>query len=106
MSTKSTSTCINHPDRPAIGYCQQCHKPLCSACRDDSIPDGIFCGQDCYDRHLAYRSRQQPVIRSSRLKSMVIGLVILAALAAGALYVGGKVLGIAALEPLAQSIFG
>ena len=24
--------CLNHPDVPAVAYCQNCGKPLCSAC--------------------------------------------------------------------------
>jgi hypothetical protein len=34
--------CANHPDTPAIGYCRECGKPLCEACRQQA--DGtIYC---------------------------------------------------------------
>src|SRR5580704_4825454 len=34
--------CANHPDAPAIGYCRECGKPLCEACRRDA--DGtLYC---------------------------------------------------------------
>jgi len=28
--------CANHPDAPAIGYCRECGKPLCEACRREA----------------------------------------------------------------------
>jgi hypothetical protein len=28
--------CANHPEAPAIGYCRDCGKPLCEACRRDA----------------------------------------------------------------------
>jgi hypothetical protein len=28
--------CANHPEAPAIGYCRECGKPLCDACRRDA----------------------------------------------------------------------
>jgi hypothetical protein len=34
--------CANHPEAPAIGYCRECGKPLCEACRHDA--DGtLYC---------------------------------------------------------------
>jgi len=34
--------CANHPDALAIGYCRECGKPLCEACRHDA--DGtLYC---------------------------------------------------------------
>jgi len=34
--------CANHPDALAIGYCRECGKPLCEACRRDA--DGtLYC---------------------------------------------------------------
>ena len=36
--------CANHPDAPAIGYCRECGKPLCEACRHQA--DGtIYCDE-------------------------------------------------------------
>jgi len=31
MAIKKT-TCVNHPDRPAIGVCVITHKPICAEC--------------------------------------------------------------------------
>jgi hypothetical protein len=28
--------CANHPEAPAIGYCRECGKPLCDACRREA----------------------------------------------------------------------
>ncbi len=28
--------CANHPEAPAIGYCRECGKPLCEACRREA----------------------------------------------------------------------
>jgi hypothetical protein len=28
--------CANHPEAPAIGYCRECGKPLCDACRSEA----------------------------------------------------------------------
>ncbi len=36
--------CANHPDAPAVGYCRECGKPLCEACRRQA--DGtIYCDE-------------------------------------------------------------
>jgi hypothetical protein len=99
--------CINHHDRPAIGQCFQCHKPLCEECRyDEAAAAGIFCSQACYDQHMAYHGRKQPVIKGSGLKSLVVGLMILAVVALAAIYVGGGKMGLPVLKSLYKSIFG
>ena len=95
--------CIRHTGRPAVGQCYLCHKPICEECRYVAPAYGVFCSQECYDRYIAYHSRKQPVIRGSRLKSMVVGLVILAVLAAGVIFVGGA-LGLPILKPIRDAI--
>jgi hypothetical protein len=82
--------CIRHPDRPAVGNCYQCHKPLCSQCCYTAPgADGLFCNQGCYDQYLAYQGRKRPEPRPFRLKRLVIALLLLAAIAAGAIFIGG-----------------
>jgi hypothetical protein len=34
--------CLNHPDVPAAAYCQNCGKPLCTACMR-SVGGSVFC---------------------------------------------------------------
>ncbi len=49
--------CANHPEAPAIGYCRECGKPLCEACRRDA--DGtIYC--DEHSPHAAYAPPPPP----------------------------------------------
>ena len=97
--------CINHTERPAAGQCNLCHKPICEECRYGEAPAGLFCSRECYDKHLAYGSRKQAVLHSSRLKSMVIGIVVLAVVAAVAVYVGGGMLKLPVLRSVYQAIF-
>ena len=37
--------CFHHPEVDALGYCRQCGKPLCEACRRDVR--GVFYCEDC-----------------------------------------------------------
>jgi len=98
--------CIRHHDRPAVGQCFQCHRPLCEACRFDEAAAGVFCGQECYDQHMAYQGRKQAVIKQGGgLKSMVLGLVFLAAIVLGAIYIGGGKMGLPILKSLYKLIF-
>jgi hypothetical protein len=98
----TTANCIRHTDRPAVGHCYQCHKPLCKDCRYPGAPDGLFCGQACYDQYLAYQARKQPVVKESRLKSLAIGVLLLAAVAA-AVVIGGK-MGVPVLKDIYKAI--
>lgn len=44
------ATCINHPRRPAVASCYQCHKPICEQCR--VIEAGrAFCSKKCASRY-------------------------------------------------------
>ena len=95
--------CIRHTGTPAIGQCYLCHKPICEECRFDTPSEGIFCGQECYDKYIAYQGRKQPLLRSPRLKSMAIGLLIIIVLAAAAIYLGGA-LGLPVLKPIRDAI--
>lgn len=36
--------CANHPEAPAIGYCRECGKPLCEACRREA-GGTLYCEQ-------------------------------------------------------------
>jgi len=95
--------CIRHTDRPAIGNCFQCHKPICGECRYEGAADGLFCSRECYDAYLAYQSRKQPVVKRGRLKSLVVGLLVLAVVGAGAIFIGGG-LGLPVLRPIRDAI--
>jgi hypothetical protein len=37
-------TCAHHPDRPALGYCAGCGRPLCGRCVV-RLPVGNYCGE-------------------------------------------------------------
>jgi LiaI-LiaF-like transmembrane region/B-box zinc finger len=49
--------CANHPEAPAIGYCRECGKPLCEACRRDANGT-IYC--DEHSPHAAYTPPPPP----------------------------------------------
>lgn len=36
--------CVNHPDTPVAAYCQNCGKPMCSACMR-TVGDVVYCEQ-------------------------------------------------------------
>jgi hypothetical protein len=36
--------CANHPEAPAVGYCRECGKPLCEACRRDASGT-LYCAE-------------------------------------------------------------
>lgn len=90
--------CLTHKDRLAVGLCHQCHKPVCEECRYDEAPEGLFCSRECYDKYLAYHSRKQQPVKGSRLKSLVVGLILLIVLAGAAAVVAERVFGIAVLK--------
>jgi len=46
-------TCINHPDRPAVARCMQCHTPVCKSCAVKT-KQGVFCSTECRDNHGAF----------------------------------------------------
>jgi hypothetical protein len=49
--------CANHPDAPAIGYCRECGKPLCEACRRQA--DGtMYCEE--HSPRAAYATAPPP----------------------------------------------
>jgi hypothetical protein len=97
--------CLRHKDRPAIGNCYQCHKPMCAECRyAPTLSEGLFCSQACYDQYLAYQSRKRPALKPSRLKRLVVAAVLLALLAAAVLVGGAK--GIPILKSIRQAILG
>ncbi|HTC33204.1 MAG TPA: DUF5668 domain-containing protein [Bryobacteraceae bacterium] len=49
--------CANHPDASAVGYCRECGKPLCEACRHQA--DGtIYC--DEHSPRVAYAPPPPP----------------------------------------------
>jgi len=105
MSVGTGTHCINHKGTPAIGHCHQCHKPLCEACRyDKAAAEGLFCNQACYDQYIAYASRRKPVVKSSRMRSMVAGIILLVILAA-AVYVGGGMMKLPVLKSIYQMVF-
>ena len=90
--------CIHHTDRPAVGLCHQCHKPICVDCCYDVPTDDVFCSRECYDRYLAYHSRKPPAIRRSGLKSLAVGCLILLVAGVGLAIVAQRVLGLPVLD--------
>ena len=98
--------CVRHHDRPAVAQCFQCHRPICEECRFKEARAGVFCSQECYDQHVAYVGRKQAVIKQGGgLKSMVIGLVFLAAIVLAAVYIGGGKMNLPILNKLYKMIF-
>ncbi len=47
------TTCIFHPDRPAVARCFQCHKPLCQECRVIEATR-VFCSSKCASRYRTF----------------------------------------------------
>ena len=83
MLSPSVSGCINHPGVEAIARCKQCGKPVCSTCVVKG-PTGLFCCEQCKDRHEKFISSAQEMQRNSRstgtfkkIKTALIKLVIL-----------------------------
>lgn len=97
--------CFNHPDRPAETRCRQCQKPVCEECAKTDI-DGKFCSFACLEKYKDYRSRKAPATSRKRsgLFSWLITLIILAAIACGAVYVGGKYFNIAPCQKILKQI--
>jgi len=56
MVSGTLSSCVNHPSIEATGRCKQCSKPFCDTCAVRG-PTGIFCSQECKQRHEAYVQR-------------------------------------------------
>ena len=56
--------CLNHPDVPAVAYCQNCGKPLCSACMR-TVGGVVYC-EPC----LAARLSGQPGAAEANLTGL------------------------------------
>jgi Domain of unknown function (DUF5668)/B-box zinc finger len=50
--------CANHPEAPAIGYCRECGKPLCEACRREA-GGTLYCEE--HSHGAGWPSAPQPV---------------------------------------------
>ena len=85
--------CFNHTERPAVGRCRQCHRPLCDECAK-GFPEGRFCSFACVEKHKDFAKRNvpaQPKTPSKLLTKFIFLLIILAAV----VFVGAKVLKVA-----------
>jgi len=76
--------CINHPDKPAIGFCKSCCKGLCADCAA-TLPNGLACRNACEERvnliNQIIDSNQKVIsaanvqVRSSGLFILLLGLI-------------------------------
>jgi len=90
--------CFAHHSVPAVGMCNQCHRPYCAACRVET-PLGVFCTFECSGKYAAFKAKwKEPKLRTPWFAAFVSGVVLLAALALGAVWAGHRFLGIGALE--------
>ncbi|HOX40389.1 MAG TPA: B-box zinc finger protein [Candidatus Brocadiia bacterium] len=51
-------TCINHPNKPAMTRCIQCHKPVCDECTVSGFY-GSFCSNACQQKYKDYAQRKE-----------------------------------------------
>ncbi|HPZ06555.1 MAG TPA: hypothetical protein PL110_00445 [Candidatus Eremiobacteraeota bacterium] len=50
------SMCLRHQERPAVGRCKLCLKPVCEECKIETA-DGIFCGEECKGKSEAQKEK-------------------------------------------------
>jgi len=55
-----TETCMEHPDRPAVARCANCHRPVCSECVVTTA-DGKFCSHTCAQKAADFRKRARKI---------------------------------------------
>jgi hypothetical protein len=93
------SACVNHPAVEAAARCKACLKPICNACKVMGST-GVFCSPACKEKYESFVERaakmdQMPkpkAFNMARIRSIVVKfvilLVLLAALAVGASFLG------------------
>lgn len=59
------SHCLRHQDRVATKRCVSCLKPLCEQCTQ-AYTDGIYCGEDCYQKAAETRDRAAKIAQSDK----------------------------------------
>lgn len=89
MSESSISVCLNHPDTPAAARCAVCGKPVCARCL--VTRNGVrYCSERCAslaesrkdDVGMVMESKKK-VDSARRIRSIVVLIVLIAAVAAG-----------------------
>lgn len=79
--------CVVCHDREFAVRCIQCHKPVCSECAF-TTEHGSFCSRNCAASYRDYmKSRPQAGRGRSPVAKLLLVAIVLAALAAGAIYV-------------------
>jgi hypothetical protein len=81
--------CLNHPDRPAVAACDNCHEPLCSSCVETSV-DGQFCSAACHHQAIQFQDRRVPESDGSGLLGMFLQLMVAAAVILGLVYAAAR----------------
>lgn len=76
---------------PAVAHCHTCHKPVCKSCVVKS-GDGSFCSSACAQNYAKFHARYKGEGGSSILWKLIKAAVILAILAAAAVFIAAKVL--------------
>jgi hypothetical protein len=100
MEVSMTKACINHNGVPATAMCFQCHKPVCGRClvKTDA---GSFCCDNCALQYQTFKERfHKPTGSRISPGSVIAGLVGLAAVALGLIYVMNNILGMKILPGL------
>lgn len=95
MAAPKIIGCFNHPGTEAMGRCRQCSKPICKEC-GFVTPAGMYCSNECRDKHEDFMKRATDVDLSKRQKrslrarlgSVFSFVVVLVVLFFGALLLG------------------
>lgn len=62
--------CVNHPNRPAIGACRKCGKPICDQCSQET---GRFCSIQCQTDFRDFQDRITDSSPSRRKRFSLLG---------------------------------
>jgi len=82
--------CVKCHVREATKNCFQCHKAVCDTC-SFTDENGVFCGRTCAAKYREFNDNYQRKERKAGVGALgrLIGLVIIAVVILGALYVLG-----------------
>ena len=87
------SFCLKHQEKPAIGRCKLCLKPICEECKIEA-KDGIFCSHDCMGKSEAQKENIiQTNLQSSidKEKNKILSSIISFLMLAGGLIIAGYI---------------
>jgi hypothetical protein len=84
------SQCVVCHLREAAHRCIQCHKPTCDECSFKTT-EGVFCSRKCATAYRDYQAAQRPEPKKkSPVGKILLAILVLAAVAAVAWYIGTR----------------